>query len=407
MLNLRRWKANVALWIGFISTLSAVILFQPIQPALSQTSPVSSSRSSEIRGVWLTNVDSDVLFSRVRLEGAIEKLAELNFNTIYPTVWNWGYTVYPSEVAKQTFGVMVDPRVPELAIRDTLADTITLGHQHGFTVIPWFEFGFMTTAESEIAALYPDWVTQRRDGTKTWQDTIYQRLWLNPFKPEVQRFILDLILEIVTNYDVDGIQFDDHLGLPDEFGYDDYTVQLYKQEHQGQAPPANSQDPTWVRWRADKITAFMQRVFQEVKAKKSNILISVSPNNYIFAYNHFLQDWRLWQQRGYVEELIVQLYRDSLYAFETEMKRPEVQDAKEHILTAIGVLAGLKDKSVSIQQVLEQVQSVRREGFPGVSFFFYETLWNLSEESEGDRQAVFQTLFDSPASRPDLYRVRE
>src|SRR5512140_3442134 len=54
---------------------------------------------SELRGVWLTNVDSEVLFNKKTLTDAVKKLADLNFNTLYPTVWNWGYTLYPSKVA--------------------------------------------------------------------------------------------------------------------------------------------------------------------------------------------------------------------------------------------------------------------------------------------------------------------
>lgn len=399
MLNGWQWRTRVIPLILFGFALSMTLITKLASPALSQTSPPVTS---EIRGVWLTNVDSDVLFSHVRLESAITKLAALNFNTLYPTVWNWGYTLYPSQVAAQVSGVAVDPRIPELALRDTIADTAGLGHQHGFAVIPWFEFGFMTTAESELAARHPDWITQRRDGSKIWQETIYQRLWLNPFKPEVQQFILDLVLEVVDRYDIEGIQFDDHLGLPSEFGYDDYTIHLYQQEHRGQSPPANYDDPGWIRWRADKISAFMGRVSQAVKARKSNLIVSLSPNHYVFAYNHFLQDWQQWQQRGYIDELIVQIYRDNMPSFMAEMERPEVRSARQQILTGIGILTGLKDKPVSIRHVQEQAQAVRSAGFPGISFFFYETLWNLSEETESDRQAALQALFSTPASRPTL-----
>lgn len=397
----KRWS-KIALVLVFLVAVSMAVILHTAAPGRAQSLANTSATPSEIRGVWLTNVDSDVLFSRVRLEGAIDKLAELNFNTLYPAVWNWGYTLYPSQVAEQTFGVAVDPRIPELALRDTIADTIALGHGKGMAVIPWFEFGFMTTAESEIAALHPDWITQRQDGSKIWQETIYQRLWLNPFHPEVQNFILNLILEIVTNYDVDGIQFDDHMGLPSEFGYDDYTVQLYRQEHGGQDPPTRSDNAEWVRWRADKITAFMGRVFREVKARKSDAILSLSPNHYSYAYNHSLQDWNLWERRGYIEELIVQIYRDSLQSLQSEMEKSEVRSALQHIPTGIGILTGLKDKPVPIRQVQEQTQAVRTAGYPGISFFFYETLWNLSEEAEGDRQAVFQALFSTPASRPSL-----
>jgi hypothetical protein len=58
----------------------------------------------EIRGVWLTNNDVDVLHDRTKLTAAMGKLAELKFNTIYPVIWNSGYVTYPSQVA-QTAGI--------------------------------------------------------------------------------------------------------------------------------------------------------------------------------------------------------------------------------------------------------------------------------------------------------------
>jgi len=76
-------------------------------------------------------------------------------------------------------------------------------------VIPWFEFGFMAPADSDLAKRHPDWLTSRRDGSQIWIEGKHE-VWLNPFRPEVQQFIQDLILEIVSK-DIDGIQFDDHL----------------------------------------------------------------------------------------------------------------------------------------------------------------------------------------------------
>jgi uncharacterized lipoprotein YddW (UPF0748 family) len=383
----------------FFVTLSLILWFSLILPVWSQSAILP--RSQEIRGVWLTNVDSEVLFNRAYLRSSLRKLASLNFNTLYPVVWNWGYTLYPSETAVVEIGYAIDPRIPALQDQDALANVVELGHQHNFTVIPWFEFGFMTTADSEILTRHPDWLTQRRDGTFIWDEGIYQRAWLNPFKPEVQDFIQTLILEIVDRYDIDGIQFDDHLGLPSEFGYDDYTVQLYRQEHDGKAPPADPLNREWVRWRANKMTDFMKRLFQEIKSRKE-ILISLSPNRYEFAYNNFLQDWLTWEREGLIEELILQVYTDNLDGFTAELDRPEVLDAKLHIPTAIGVLTGLKDRPVPIRQVRQQVQRVREKEFPGVSFFFFETLWNLTQESSTHRQAVFESLFRSPTTRPNI-----
>ena len=125
------------------------------------------------------------------------------------------------------------------------------------------------------------------------------RVWLNPFHPEVQQFILELVLEVVKNYDLDGIQFDDHFGLPSDFGYDDYTLSLYRQETGKTAPPRQFKETEWVQWRADKISQFMEQLFQAVKAVKSDCIVSVSPNPYGFALSSYLQDWLKWQQNGY------------------------------------------------------------------------------------------------------------
>ncbi|MCX5936141.1 MAG: family 10 glycosylhydrolase, partial [Pseudanabaena sp. LacPavin_0818_WC45_MAG_42_6] len=109
---------------------------QSAPPNLPLIRPLNGN---ELRGIWLTNVDSNVLFSAQNLERAIKRLKRLKFNTLYPTVWNRGYTLYPSKVAETSFGVPVFP-IPELQERDMLAEAIKFGHEQNFAVIPWFEY---------------------------------------------------------------------------------------------------------------------------------------------------------------------------------------------------------------------------------------------------------------------------
>jgi uncharacterized lipoprotein YddW (UPF0748 family) len=391
-------------FIPFLASLLAVLLFN--SPVLAQYIPPTRPQAApqqEIRGVWLTNVDSEVMFSRAGIRQAFRNLQQLKFNTVYPAVWNWGYTQYPSQVAEQAFGVQVDPRPVGLQNRDALAEMVEIGHRRGLAIAPWFEFGFMTTAESEIVTRHPDWITQRKDGSQIWQEGIYQRRWLNPFHPEVQKFIQDMVLEIVA-YDIDGIQFDDHFGLPNEFGYDPYTIQLYRQEHQGKAPSTNPQDPEWVKWRANKITAFMRQLFRAIKDQKEDVTVSVSPNRYDFAYKQHLQDWRTWEREGLIEELMLQVYTSSIDGLLGELARPEVQEARKHIPTGIGILTGLRTRPVPIKQVQDQVYVVRQQGFAGMAFFFYETMWNLSDEPMSDRQSAFRAFFSQVAARPQTTR---
>jgi uncharacterized lipoprotein YddW (UPF0748 family) len=357
--------------------------------------PIAQRPMQEIRGVWMTENDHDILSDRTKMQEAVSQLARLNLNTIYPVVWNSGYVLYPSAVAQRA---EIQPFIRQgLQGQDILADLITQSHRQGLLVIPWFEFGFMAPPTSELALNHPEWLTQQRDGNQTWISAAGEVVWLNPFLPEVQKFITDLVLEAVTQYDVDGIQFDDHTSLPNVFGYDSYTLALYKQETKKDAP-ANPQDPEWVRWRADKITAFVTQLNQAVKQRKPNAIFSVSPNPYVTAYNTYLQDWLTWVRQDIVDELIVQVYRPDLQSFLNQITRPEIQEVQQKIPTGVGVLTGLRNKPVAMSLIQAKVNSARDREL-GVSFFYYESLWDEGPEPITERQSNFQALFNLPASR--------
>ncbi len=358
--------------------------------------------TSEIRGVWLTNIDSDVLFSKENTKNAIKTLAEFNFNSLYPTVWNWGYTLYPSQVNKKVIGVEMSPE-KGLQNRDVLQEIITETHNQKMAVIPWFEFGFMAPKDSELAKLHPEWLTRRLNGDRVWlEGNTHERVWLNPLYPEVQKFISDLVLEIVTKYDIDGIQFDDHFGYPSDFGYDNYTVHLYQQEHDGNYPPINPKNPEWIQWRADKITDYMGVLFHQIKAVKKDVIVSISPNPQGFSKESFLLDWETWERKGFIEELIVQIYRNNMTSFTAELEKSEIQNANQHIPVAIAILAGLKGLSVDINLIKQQVDLTRQKGFAGVSFFFYESLWNFDKDTINERKLAYKSFFSSPLKRSTI-----
>ncbi|MDS3859926.1 glycoside hydrolase family 10 protein [Thermosynechococcaceae cyanobacterium BACA0444] len=368
------------------------IYVQPAAPA----SPTPRVSEPEIRGVWLTTNDTRMLRDRPSLTQAMAQLADLNFNTVYPVIWNSGYVTYPSPVAQRH-------NIQPFVIRgiqdnyDILAEVINQAHCQGLLAIPWFEFGFMAPETSELVLQHPNWVTQRRDGTKTWVGAAGEVVWLNPFHPEVQKFMTDLVVEAISQYDVDGIQFDDHMSLPNEFGYDPYTVALYKQETK-KDPPAHPQATDWVKWRADKITAFMKQLNQAIQARKPKIIVSVSPNPYPSAYNSSLQDWVAWINQDIVDELIVQIYRPTLEAFLEQIARPELQAAKQKIPTAVGILSGLRTNLTPLSLVKAKVTAAQTDGL-GVAFFYYESLWNNGPEPPEIRQAGLQSLFAWPATR--------
>jgi uncharacterized lipoprotein YddW (UPF0748 family) len=375
------------------NTIEQISPISPINPTIRPTN------NSELRGIWLTNVDSDVLFSTQRIQQAIQRLKRLKFNTLYPTVWNGGHTLYKSQVAEKAFGVAIDPN-PGLQNRDMLEEVIQLGHEQNFTVIPWFEYGLMTEEGSELARKHPEWISQRKDGSQVFihgENNQHRLVWMTPAHPEVQKFLTDLIVEVVKKYDLDGIQLDDHFGMPSELGYDDYTIALYKKEHFGRLPSEDFKNPEWMAWRARKLGNLMQKISKAVRAVKPNCLISLSPNPKDFSYRKYLQDWYNWVYLGLVDEIVVQVYRDNIEDYTRELSQPEWQEVRQKVPVAIGILTGLRIQNVDMRQIKGQVRIAREMTFDGFSFFFYETL--------GNRDASFESLFFAPAPRPDIKNI--
>ena len=352
----------------------------------------------EIRGVWITNNDTSYFMDQERTKVAVDTLADLNFNTLYPVVWNSGYVLYESVIAKregiQPFSPLGDQN------QDVLADLIANAHRRGLLVMPWFEFGFMAPPFSELVKRHPRWLTQRQDGSKTTISGAGEVVWMNPFHPQVQAFITELVMEVVTQYDIDGIQFDDHTALPHELGYDPYTINLYQQETKKQ-PPSNPKDPAWIKWRSQKITAFMAQLNAKVKAAKPDIWVSLSPATYRLASQEYLQDWLEWIRQGIVDEVVVQVYRTKLSSFTEPIQRPEFREAKTKVPTAVGILTGLPTKQVPMPLVQQKVNAATAQDL-GTAFFYYKTLWDVAPEERDKRLQAFKAMFPTPAPRKRL-----
>ncbi|MDY6806324.1 MAG: glycoside hydrolase family 10 protein [Cyanobacteriota bacterium] len=418
----RRLGVGITIALAILS-LSAIAFSPPAPVTAANPAP----QPTEIRGVWIANVASGVLFMPWAIDRALRQLAELNFNTIYPVVWNRGRTFYPSKLATKTIGYSQDTTLTLFRFgRDLLAEILTQGHRQGLRVIPWFEYGFMAPVNSQLVKRHPHWVTATRDLTKKLPKDIFEldvrdllpegeersplekfqysvsinNVWLNPIHPDVQNFVLGLILEVVEKYPVDGIQLDDRFAMPVELGYDPFTVRLYQQEHQGKSPPDNPRDAEWMGWRADKLTAFLERIYKAVKAVKPNCIVSVSPNPQNFAYKLYLQDWQTWIEKGIVDEIILQVYRNDPGKFKQELEKPILSFARSKVPVGIGILSGTWNNPVAIAQIKEQVRETRLRGFDGVSFFYWESLWTyMTPDPPQERRLAFKELFPTPVER--------
>ena len=94
----------------------------------------------------------------------------------------------------------------------------------------------------------------------------------------------------------------------------------------------------------------------------------------------------------------MQVYRSDIDSFTAKLSRSEVLETQQKIPTAIGILTGLRRRPVSIQQIQSQTRIAQERGF-GVSYFYYESLWDNAPEGIMERISGFQSLFPTPMIR--------
>jgi uncharacterized lipoprotein YddW (UPF0748 family) len=257
----------------------------------------------EVRGTWITTTANDAIATPDKTAQTMRRLAEIGINTVYVETWKNGYTQFPSKVLERTIGVSQRPAsasqdpseaAPKPA-RDLLNETLIEAHRNGLIYVAWFEYGFMAAHQStmnHLRRMKPEWLSRDINGSEVAKNGF---VWMNPLHPEAREFLLDIVLEAIDKYDLDGVQLDDRIVWPHvTMGYDDYTKKIYASEHQGAAPPSDHTDPAWMRWRADKVNEFARWFTQEIRAKRPGLIVSLSPAVYPWSWENYLLDWPKW-----------------------------------------------------------------------------------------------------------------
>ncbi|MFN6565068.1 MAG: glycoside hydrolase family 10 protein [Nostoc sp. ChiSLP01] len=352
----------------------------------------------ETRGIWLTTTASQVLRSKEGIAQAMDFLAETGFNVVFPVVWNQAVTLYPSQTMLQNFGVEIDPMSVG---RDPLEEVVVEARRVGLKVIPWFEYGFASSYNLNGGILLekkPEWAGRDRNGNLLNKNGFE---WLNALDPQVQEFLLNLVLEVVKNYDVDGIQGDDRLpAFPCEGGYDELTLTRYRQQFD-RDPPSNFKDAQWLQWRADILTDFWAHLYQQVKAVNPNLLVAAAPNIYDWAFVEYLQDSPAWLNRGIVDIINPQIYRRDFSSYQAIADTLVTQQFADTNLSKLapGILMKLGNYCISPEYLVQAIEYNRQVGIQGEVFFFYE---GLRENNHALAKVLRNGPYAESASFPTL-----
>ncbi|MBR5721740.1 MAG: family 10 glycosylhydrolase, partial [Clostridia bacterium] len=153
---------------------------------------------------------------------------------------------------------------------DCLEYFITAAHSKGIELHAWVNpyrimqsgnggHNLSLLAESNPARLHPEWVVKHTDGAS----------YYNPGIPEVRKLIIDGILEIVNNYNIDGIHFDDYF-----YPYTDASKFADSAEYE----KYKSEGQSLADWRRSNNDALISQTVAAVKNAKPNVAFGISPS---------------------------------------------------------------------------------------------------------------------------------
>ena len=341
----------------------------------------------EYRAVWITTIEnldwpkSAVCdkegFARQReeLTTLLDSLKAMHVNTVLLQTRVRGDVIYPSEI--EPFSYLFTGTTDKAPDYDPLAFAIEECHKRGMQLHAWIVT--LPLGKDEHIRRQGKHALSRR---KRELCTHYKGQWyMEPGNPETGEYITEIVKEIVTNYNVDGIHLD-YIRYPDRTnGYPDAA--LHRKHGKGTPLP---------HWRRDNITAIARKVYNAVKKEKPWVRVSCAPlgkydnlTRYSSlgwdAYNAVFQEAQEWVKEGIMDILFPMLYFDgnNFYPFVLDWQE---NNNGRHIVPGIGIYRLLPEyggwQAIEIER---QINTSREAGTAGTAMFRANQVLNCGKST--------------------------
>lgn len=275
----------LALTIFFSSSFKQKFLnsANPPKNSSSDSSPnnnPSAGTINEMRAVWIPYMDLDMKetdYSQIsfqqKFDNIVNESRDLNMNTLIVHVRPFGDALYPSKIFPWSHIISGtqgnDPGY------DPLKYMIEKAHQSGLKIQAW-----VNPLRVQIAN-QPGIISNNNPFSKWKNDSNLKNnnfvadfgdeKYYNPGYPEVRKLIIDGVKEIVENYDVDGIHFDDYFYPKNKENLDSVCYNEYR------STIKDGQALDLLKWRTANINSLVSGVYSEIKSIKPTVEFGISP----------------------------------------------------------------------------------------------------------------------------------
>ena len=270
--NRRMGRRTFLLGAGAAACVAAGLYLRRVtSPAAADSTPEPSADpnpalpAGEWRAVWVSYLEWAAMdFStedafRAGVVQLLDNCTGLGLNTVLAQVRPFGDALYRSTLFPWSHlctGVQgQDPGF------DPLDVLLQEAHTRGISVEAWVNPYRLRSsaamppnlAENNLANTHPDWLCTAGEG-----------LYLNPAVPAAADYVVQGVAELLQNYPVDGIHFDDYF-----YPTTDAAVDAVQFAASGAADLA--------AWRRQNVTALVAKVYRTVKAADPTLRFGISP----------------------------------------------------------------------------------------------------------------------------------
>jgi uncharacterized lipoprotein YddW (UPF0748 family) len=229
----------------------------------------------ELRGVWVATVmnldfpEKPTTWATAHKEQwkkLLEQYKSLGFNAVFFQVRSAGDAFYLSEHAPWSAYLTGRQDLPPKPEYDVLRFLIDETHKHGMEFHAWLN-PFRATMNLDTSDLSIRHVFNRK---RSWVVRYGRQYYINPGIPQAREHVRDVVAELVTKYDVDGIHFDDYF-YPYPIANTPFPDSSTYLVHGSR----NFQDIN--NWRRNNVDQLIELVSVAIKEIKPHIFFGVSP----------------------------------------------------------------------------------------------------------------------------------
>ncbi|MDD5952828.1 MAG: family 10 glycosylhydrolase [Oscillospiraceae bacterium] len=418
----KRWldRYGVVVSVALLAAVVALVIFtakttqeHPEAKSIAAQAPLTSSGTEvfasadgELRGMWVPYFSLDMSRENDKSEAAfqqkfdtiIENSKAYEMNALIVQVRPFADAFYPSKLFPWS-GYLTGTQGTDPGY-DPLAYMVQSAHKAGMQLHVWINPLRIqvhdvpqTMADSNPYVLWQK-DSEKQDWCLPWAES--EGVYFNAGIPEVRQYIADGVREIVENYAIDGVQFDDYFYPTEDSAFDKETYQSYCDSLAEGKTKLSQQE-----WRRANISSLVSLVYTTIHSIDDSVQFGIAPQGNVENDLAIGADVAAWcSTSGYVDYICPQLYynfENPTLPYDTAAKqwRAMVTNPDVRLYFGLGVYKAASDADGGTWKkenkiLSQQVRLGRTIGCDGFLFYSYDSFQR--EEAKEEIENVLKVL---------------